>query len=206
MRKKILFGFVVLFAVVIGLYPITYFIANITDESYLSTKSTLNNYYWVFGFKIHIISSGIALLIGWVQFNKRIKASIPIVHRLVGYVFFISVFIGGMSGLYLSFYSNYILSKIGFGILSTLWLSSSFYALYYIKGKQFDLHKNWALRTYSITFSSVTFRICFVLFTSTTNNYEISFSISSWLCWIINIIIIELIIQNSVMKPSSSLS
>lgn len=203
MSKKIQFGLVVILAIIFGIYPITYLLTSIDNDDFLITKplSVLSSSNWQYFFKIHIVASGIALFIGWMQFVNRIRLNKPIFHRYIGRIYFLAIAIGGLSGLYLAYYSNTTLSQSGFGILSVLWLYTAFKALYAIRQRRFDSHQKWATRSYAVTFSAVSFRICLTLLTSTIDNYELSFGISSWSCWIINLTVIELFLRTK-RKPS----
>lgn len=63
------FGFL---SVIIGLYPIIYFLID-RQFGLLSSKSAelLNNNLWNICFYGHIILGGLALLIGWLQFSPK---------------------------------------------------------------------------------------------------------------------------------------
>ena len=72
--RKILWTIFVVFASLIGLYPLAYFVFDMSG-GLLGTKSLaiLHDAIWKTVFYIHIIFGGIALLTGWPQFSSRIR-------------------------------------------------------------------------------------------------------------------------------------
>jgi hypothetical protein len=105
MTKKILWILLVVFAIVIGLYPGIYFL---TDRKFglLSSKSAelLANTLWNIGFYTHIILGGIALLIGWTQFSSKIRIKNLRVHRRLGKVYVVSVMISSLAAICIGFF------------------------------------------------------------------------------------------------------
>ena len=66
----------VILAVFIGLYPISYLLFDMSNGLLGSkSKDLLSNTNWNFQFYTHIYSGGIALLIGWTQFVKRLRTN-----------------------------------------------------------------------------------------------------------------------------------
>jgi len=83
----------VVLAILIGLYPSIYFLID-RNFGLLSSKSNeiLTSTIWNIAFYIHIILGGLALLIGWLQFNSKIRIKRVKLHRLIGKVYIVSVF------------------------------------------------------------------------------------------------------------------
>ena len=74
MLKKVGWYLFATLSLVIGLYPMYYFLG---DRMFglLSSKPDilLSNVFWNVGFYTHIIFGGIALLIGWAQFSTKLR-------------------------------------------------------------------------------------------------------------------------------------
>ena len=87
---KIFRSLISVLAIIIGLYPIIYFLID-RRFGLLSTKSAvlLENIGWNIGFYIHIIFGGIALLIGWIQFNPKIRAKYIRLHKIIGKLYLV---------------------------------------------------------------------------------------------------------------------
>ena len=85
MTRKILWVLIVVFAIIIGLYPGIYFLVERTF-GLLGSKTTelLTNPFWNTAFYTHITLGGLALLIGWTQFNTNFRNRNLVLHRRIG--------------------------------------------------------------------------------------------------------------------------
>ena len=100
----IIFGFL---STLVGLYPIIYFLIDRRFGLLASkTPAVLNSIFWNIGFYGHIVPAGLALLIGWVQFDKRWRSKNLNLHRTVGKIYMISVLISGICGLYVALFAT----------------------------------------------------------------------------------------------------
>ncbi|MFT6217222.1 MAG: hypothetical protein ACJAS3_003642, partial [Roseivirga sp.] len=74
--KKIGWVLLVVFAIVIGLYPFGYLLSDtLANNGLLAQKSAgiKESLVWSTLFKVHIYIGGFALIIGWPQFIKRFR-------------------------------------------------------------------------------------------------------------------------------------
>ena len=94
-------------SIIIGLYPISYFFVD-RKFGLLGTKSVdlLSDDLWNIMFYVHIFLGGLALLIGWLQFSKKLRSINVTLHRRIGKIYVISVLISGICGLYIAFFFN----------------------------------------------------------------------------------------------------
>lgn len=158
------------------------------------------NQLWYIILYIHAFTSLITLAIGPFLLSTKLRNKNKDRHKRVGKVYFLCIFFGGFTGLYLAFKATGgIISTLGFGFLSIFWIDTAGIALLKIKKGQVDHHRRWMIRNYSLTFSAVTLRIWLLIFIliAGIDNYETSYKIISWLCWIPNILIAELYINKS---------
>ena len=83
--KKVLFILFAAMAILVGLYPFLILLSG-TDFELRSEKdlAILGSVFWNITFYIHITLGGIALLIGWIQFNKKLRSIKIKVHRMIG--------------------------------------------------------------------------------------------------------------------------
>ena len=148
-------------------------------------------------FYTHIYFGGIALLSGWSQFSKKWRLKYLKTHKNLGKVYLISVALSGLSGLYIAYYANGgLTAKLGFGILAILWLYTSLMAFIRIKNKEIIAHQRWMIRSYALCFAAVTLRLWLPLLPAATGlGFDEAYIIISWLCWVPNIIVAELIIR-----------
>ncbi|MEP6611981.1 MAG: DUF2306 domain-containing protein [Mucilaginibacter sp.] len=188
-----------LFAVAIGLYPLIYYFVDMNNQGLLQSKPVelKHNPIWHTVFYLHISFGGLALLTGWTQFSKKLRGRYLSAHRLVGKIYVLSVFISSCAGLYIAlFASGGIISSLGFGTLALLWLFTDIQAYTSIRKLRIAEHERWMIRNYALTFAAVTLRIWLPLVTNLMHwDFIPSYRAISWLCWVPNLIIAELIIH-----------
>jgi uncharacterized membrane protein len=192
------------FAIVIGLYPLTYYLVDMHNQGLLSgkPKALVNNNIWYTTFYVHITFGGIAMLTGWTQFSQKLRNRYLKTHRLVGKIYVISVIISSCAGLYIAFFATGgIISAFGLGTLALLWLITVIKAYTSIRRLDITEHQKWMIRNYALTFAAVTLRVYLPLFLRFIfhDDFITSFRIISWLCWIPNLIVAEIIISK--MRP-----
>jgi uncharacterized membrane protein len=204
---KIILAF---FAISIGLYPAIYFLIDISQTGFLSSKppAILSSTWWTFLFYQHIIFGGIALLTGWSQFIKKIRSKKINFHRTLGKVYIISCLLSGLSGLYIAFFANGgIVACLGFGGLAVSWLFSTTKAYLSIRNKKINSHENWMTRSYALTFAAVTLRLYIPTFAAFKVDFLTAYIIISWLCWVPNLLVAEGIIrtrQTNKLQPTTA--
>src|SRR5436305_3499775 len=138
------------------------------------------------------------MLTGWSQCSSRIRNKNVKVHRTLGKIYVTCAIVSGVAALCLSpFSTGGIITHFGFGILGFLWVYCTARAYYTIAVKKdIDMHQRWMIRSYALCFAAVTFRIWLPLFTAAFRfDFTISYQIISWLCWVPNLIVAELIVR-----------
>ena len=112
--------------------------------------------WWLVG---HITGATLAILTGPFQFWLGLRRKHLHVHRVLGKVYLGGVSLGSAMAIYLA-----IASPVGAGysfallMLAAAWLTTSGMALMMILRRMIDLHKEWMIRSYVVTFAFVTFR------------------------------------------------
>jgi len=203
----IIFAF---FAIAIGLYPLIYYIFDMHGKGLWRSKTEelLENTIWHTAFYIHITFGGIALLTGWTQFNRRLREKYLNTHRLIGKIYVPSVFLSSIAGFYIAFFAyGGIASTLGFGALATLWFFTVLKAYTSILKRDFKQHENWMIRNYALAFAAVTLRL-WLPFSQAALHMEFitAYRIISWLCWVPNLIIAEIIVNKRASFESGVLS
>ncbi|MBG9452549.1 membrane protein [Lysinibacillus sphaericus] len=203
MNKKTWLIFSGLAILISGYSIVQYLIMDAHQAGFVKLKlmfiSTLNSLWYIMLF-IHIVFSVIALVIGpFTLFSKYREKNINR-HRILGKIYMIGILFGSVSGLYLAFFATGgLVSQFGFGFLSIFWMITAFQALLKIKHRKIYEHQKWMIRNYSLTFAAVTLRIWLVLFTVLFGfeNFNLSYAIIAWLCWVPNLIVAELLIHRN---------
>ncbi len=159
--------------------------------------------FWYSMLFTHITTSIVALVIGPFTLSTKFRERNINRHRIMGRIYMVGILLGGLSGLYLSFYATGgLVAKLGFGLLSVLWLTSAYEALHRVKNKKIKEHRNWMIRNYALTFAAVTLRIWLPLFIVLfgIEHFELSYAIIAWLAWVLNLIVAELFIRKRLNK------
>ena len=93
--------------------------------------------FWYMMLFIHITTSIVALVIGPFTLSTKFRERNINRHRIAGRIYMVGILLGGVSGLYLSFYATGgLVAKLGFGLLSVFWLTSAYQALHRVKNKK----------------------------------------------------------------------
>ena len=194
------------FAIATGLYPLVYYIVDMHGKGLWSskTKELLENTIWHTAFYIHITFGGIALLIGWAQFSLRLRTRYLSTHRMIGKIYVCSVMLSSLAGFYIAlFATGGIAATLGFGLLAVLWFFTILKAYTSILKKEFKQHENWMIRNYVLTFAAVTLRI-YLPFSQAVLHMDFitAYRIISWLAWVPNLIIAEIIVNKRTQIPA----
>ena len=195
MIKKAVWILLAVLSILIGLYPVVYFI-NDGNFGLLSSKSNelLTSVFWKLGFYTHISLGGLALLIGWTQFNSMFRNKNLSLHRLAGKVYVISALLSSIAGICIGFFATGgFLSSLGFICLGIIWFYTTLTAYQNIRNKQLESHQKMMIYSYAACFAAVTLRIWLPLLVMILGNFITAYTIVAWLCWIPNLIVANLI-------------
>ncbi len=139
----------------------------------------------------HVFGSAIALAIGPLQFFPSIRQQ-PRIHRGIGFVYFASVLIAGVSGFALALIAyGGLSSRIGFGLGASIWLYTAFRALSAIRKRHFAEHEAWATRCFALTFAAVNLRVFLGLFFACRVEFDDFYPALGWISWVPNILFAE---------------
>ena len=184
-----------LLAIGIGLYPLLYFLVDF-NGGLLNTKSDelLANSIWYTCFYLHIFFGGLALLSGCTQFSERLRSARIKLHRRLGQIYVISVFLSGTSGLYIAgFATGGWVSILGFSSLAIAWLITTYLAYSSIRKKAIEVHRRWMIRSYALSFAAVTLRLWLpILIGGFGLDFFTAYPLVAWLCWVPNWMLVEL--------------
>lgn len=196
--KKIIWILFVTLAMIIGLYPLSYFLFDMGNGSIeIKNKELLVYHLWNITFYTHIAFGGIALLVGWTQFSKKFRAKKMKLHRFIGKIYILSILLSGITGLYIAFHGlGETAAKLGFTTLAIIWLSTTILGYKSIRNKKIEEHRNWMIRSYALTFAAVTLRLWLpILEVIEQPNGIDSYTVVAWLCWLPNLMFAEFLIR-----------
>ncbi len=189
-RNKVAWVVFVFLAIGIGLYPLIYLFA--TEEfGLLLSKSNevLSSEVWRVAFYGHIGLGGIALLSGWSQFIKKLRAKHLNLHRNLGRIYVFSALVSGLCSIYLGFFATGgIVPSLGFISLGVIWLFTTLRAYIAVKNKDLSLHQGLMIYSYAACFAAVTLRIWLPLLTIIFGEFLLAYKMVAWLCWVPNMV------------------
>jgi uncharacterized membrane protein len=205
---KFLWILIIILALLVGYIPIDYLINGIS-EGYLELKSLdvlKSKIWWIFLYT-HIVSGGISILIGWIQFSKSLQKKRISLHRMIGKSYIISALVASISGLYISFYATGgWLAAIGFITVSCIYFYTTLMGFLSIRKKQFNQHQNFMTYSYATCLAAVSLRLFVPLSYLFTDNYILSYTLIAWFAWIPNLTIAYWINRNSKAETLIKLS
>jgi len=195
--KKLAWVIFGVLAVVVSFYPFTYYLADEPVALLLSKSAELlsSNIYNIF-FYMHITFGGIALLIGWLQFSKKLRRKYINLHRWIGKIYVGAVLLSGPGGFYIAFHATGGLSPIlGFSIGAVLWIVLTILGYTTIRKGKVEAHKKWMMYSYAGTFGAVTLRIWLPILILIFGNFMEAYRVVAWLSWVPNMIVVYLILN-----------
>ena len=178
-------------ALFVGFYPFKYFFGDRNvGLLQLKTEVVLTNPFWNIGFYSHIIPGGIALLLGWIQFNKRIRTKRLTWHRAIGKVYVSAALISSIAGIYIATYATGgIIATSGFMCLGLFWFYSTYKGYSSIREKDINTHKEMMIYSYAACLAAVTLRIYLPLLSLAFGDFIKAYLIVAWLSWVPNLVI-----------------
>lgn len=152
----------------------------------------------------HAFFGGVAMILGPFQFHRGLLGRNRARHRTLGQVYVTACLITGTAGLYMAFYSyGGIVTHLGFGGLALALLTTTGLAFRAIKARQVATHREWMIRSYAMVYAAVALRIQIpLLMVATQGDFDVTYRIVAWLCWVPNVIVAELIVRRT--RPTAA--
>jgi uncharacterized membrane protein len=142
---------------------------------------------------LHVIGSGIALLISPLQF--LIYRSNRVLHRYLGRVYFLAVIAGSIGGYYMAWHAiGGFISTLGLSILATLWWSFTLFAVIHARAGNIAAHRRWMLRSFALTYAAVTLRLMSPVLSVYLDEVTQS-QVVYWLSWTVNLSLVQMWIR-----------
>jgi heme/copper-type cytochrome/quinol oxidase subunit 3 len=157
-----------------------------------------SNYWAMRGWLLMHMSGGmVALLIGPWQFWSGFRTRYRRLHRWTGRIFLGAVAIGSLGAFRMAIGTTFGWA-FGFSLvgLAFAWVTTAGMAYYAILKRRIEVHKEWMIRAYVVTFSFVTFRLL--------NDYGPTSHLEpgndraitiAWACWVLPLLVTEVILQ-----------
>jgi len=168
------------------------------DVAFLRIKDAeIRLKYYQVAFFSHVFTSFFVLVFGILQLIPFLKLKLKNFHKTIGLLYVsLILFLSAPSGFVMALHANGgLLAKISFIILSVLWFFYTLKAFLFAKKREWNKHENFMYRSFSLTFSAVSLRLFKYILANTLKMPPMDmYIIVSWLGWIVNLAIAEVII------------
>ena len=104
----------------------------------------------------HTLAGILALLIGPINFSSRIRQRHLQLHRILGRIYVVSVFVGSFTGIALAAGRP---GLPGTSMQAVAWMICTTAALITARNRQITQHRQWMARSYAVTFTFVSSRV-----------------------------------------------
>lgn len=120
------------------------------------------DYFWPrrVGLIPHLIGGALAISAGLVQIWLGLTNRVSTLHHVLGRVYAAGVLIGSIGGFYLALtIPGPLPYAAGLFTLCVAWVITTGMALYSIRKRRVEQNREWMLRSYTVTFAFVTYRL-----------------------------------------------
>ncbi|GAB3671689.1 hypothetical protein GCM10027589_40870 [Actinocorallia lasiicapitis] len=153
---------------------------------------------------VHIVASGLVLLLIPLQLSGRLRDRLPGFHRVCGRVVLLAIVPAGIAGLLIAPVNHAgPVGTAGFGLLAVLWLSAAVAAFRAIRRRDLRGHRRWALRVFAVTYAGVTLRLWIILLLLAQHDadpavaFDRAYQVVPFLSWVPNLLLAELLLRRS---------
>ncbi|HWT11723.1 MAG TPA: DUF2306 domain-containing protein [Allosphingosinicella sp.] len=153
---------------------------------------------------VHVAGGVIALLVGPLQFVRRIRARRPALHRAAGLAYILACAIGAPAGFILALGTTAgPVAAVGFAIPAALWPVFTWLGYRAAVERRFADHREWMLRSYALTATAITLRLMLPAAAFLGLEFLPAYRVIAWLGWIVNLALFEYYIRRSRASPDS---
>jgi len=104
----------------------------------------------------HTLAGIFALLIGPINFSSRIRQRHLTLHRVLGRIYVVSVFVGSFTGIALAWGRP---GLPGTSMQAAAWMVCTTAAFLTARNRQIVQHRQWMARSYAVTFTFISSRV-----------------------------------------------
>ena len=181
-----------------------FFVAKYVFHYYLNYNPVGFDVYWPrrFTLLVHITSGMLAVLIGPLQFSKRLRQRNLQLHRVMGRVYLVAVLCGALASFRLAATTTFgVMWGFSLFSLGLAWITCAAMAYYAVRQRQIQIHQEWMVRTYVVTFAFVTFRVLTDYGpTSRLGDPAQRSDVYGWASWVLPLLAAEVIMQLRKMR------
>jgi uncharacterized membrane protein len=155
---------------------------------------------------IHVVAGVIALLVGPLQFVRRLRTRRPAFHRATGYVYITACAIGAPAGFVIALgTTSGPLAASGFALAALLWAAFTWRGLRAAIDRRFADHRQWMLRSWAMTAAAITLRLMLPFSGLVLGlGFYTAYPVIAWLSWLTNLALVEIHLRRTRGAPLRS--
>jgi uncharacterized membrane protein len=147
---------------------------------------------------LHVAGGETALLVGPLQFVRRIRARWPAFHRAGGRIYVLACALGAPAGFVLALGATAgPVVRVGFAIPALLWPLFTWLGWRAAVEGRFADHREWMLRSYALTAAAITLWLMLPASAFLGLDFFPAYRVISWLSWATNLVLVELHIRRN---------
>jgi uncharacterized membrane protein len=179
---------------------VLYFLAHSALPYYVSFEPTTYGDLWPrrWGLVAHVAGGMTAACAGLVQLGLGLTGRTGALHRGLGRAYVTAIGVGSVGAYYLALTlgPTYVVYAAGLFMLSTSWVITTSMALVAVKRRALEQHREWMIRSYTVTFAFVTFRLVhdalLAWHVASDDNIQAAMA---WACWSVPLLVAEPLLQ-----------
>lgn len=147
--------------------------------------------------RTHALGAALTLLLGPLQLRRLSNPKISQTgHRLLGYLYLVGLAVGSVTALPMSLMAlGGPVSKVGFLLLSCLWLYTGIRVLHTAWNRDFREHELWVVRSFALAFGAVALRVYLQIAEVLGAGFYSVYPSSVWVAWIPCLLMGEVMVQ-----------
>ena len=154
---------------------------------------------------IHVVAAMVALLVGPLQFVRRLRSRWPAFHRATGMLYVAAIAIGSPAGFVLALGTSAgPVAASGFAMVAILSVAFTWLGLRAAQRRQFADHRAWMLRSWAMTAGAITLRLLLPASAMLGLRFYAAYPVIAWLSWLINLALVEVLIRRGRASPGRS--
>ncbi|GAB2984939.1 DUF2306 domain-containing protein [Saccharothrix stipae] len=145
---------------------------------------------------VHMVFSGLALLLSPLQLSTRVRGRAPRLHRVAGRVTIVAMVVGGAAGGALAPFSiaGWV-GTAGFGLLAVLSVVFPLLGLRAVRTGDVPAHRRWMVRAFALVYAGVALRLGVVLLVPVTGSFAAAYAFMPFGSWVPNLLVAEWVLR-----------
>jgi uncharacterized membrane protein len=141
---------------------------------------------------VHVAGGVAALLVGPLQFVRRIRTRVPRLHRAIGLAYVGACAVAAPAGLVLALGTTAgPVAGAGFAVLALLAPVFTWLGLQAALERRFEAHREWMLRSYAMVATAITLRLMLPAAGMLGFEFLPAYQAIAWLSWATNLALAE---------------